>query len=292
MAHTYIHRLDVRYDECDVYGHLNNAVYLRYMQEAAFRASADAGLDAQAYEKMGHLWLIRSHDIEYLEPVRAGETIEVKTWNLGFRRTLMRRAYEMRNPETDTLVARAHTDWVFLDRTSLQPRTIPPDVVAAYLDPEGASRPLDKPAFPAPPPPPEGVFLVQKRVEWRDLDAMQHLNNAVYPSYAEDAAMRLADHYGWSFKAWLDEDLAVVTRRHRIQYRQPATFEDTLEIATWLYNLRRTSATRYYTFRRLVDGELLAQMATLWALVNIHTGKLARLPEDFYEVLADNISTK
>jgi acyl-CoA thioesterase FadM len=74
MAHTYIHRLDIRYDECDVYGHLNNAVYLRYMQEAAFRASADVGLDAEAYEKMGRLWLIRGHDIEYLEPARAGET--------------------------------------------------------------------------------------------------------------------------------------------------------------------------------------------------------------------------
>jgi acyl-CoA thioester hydrolase len=165
-------------------------------------------------------------------------------------------------------------------------------VLAAYLDPEEASRPLNKPVFPALPAPPEGVFQIQKRVEWRDLDAMQHLNNAVYPSYAEDAAMRLADHYGWSFKAWLDEGLAVVTRRHRIQYRQPATFQDTLEIATWLYNVRRTSATRCYTFRRLADSELLAQMETLWALVNIHTGKLARLPEDFYEVVATNISAK
>ena len=43
MAHTYIHTIDVRHDECDVYGHLNNAVYLRYMQESAFRASEDVG---------------------------------------------------------------------------------------------------------------------------------------------------------------------------------------------------------------------------------------------------------
>lgn len=79
MAHTYTHSLDVRHDECDVYGHLNNAVYLRYMQEAAFRASADAGLDAKAFEQMGRSWLIRAHEIEYLQPVRGGDTLAVKT---------------------------------------------------------------------------------------------------------------------------------------------------------------------------------------------------------------------
>lgn len=290
MAHTYIHTFDIRHDECDVYGHLNNAVYLRYMQEAAFLASADAGLDGEAFDAMGRFWLIRGHEIEYIHPVRGGETIEIKTWNLGVRRTLARRAYEMRLCPSSTVVARAHTDWVFLDRQSLLPATIPPNVVAAYLDPEEASQHLPKPTFPKPAPAPKGVFRVQKRVEWRDLDAMQHLNNAVYPSYAEDTAMQLADHFGWSFKDWLKDGLAFVTRRHRIKYHLPATFEDTLEIATWLYNVRRTCATRYYSFHRQADSELLAQMETLWALVRLETGKPTRLPDTFFETVGTNIS--
>ena len=291
MAHTYFHTFDIRHDECDVYGHLNNAVYLRYMQESAFRASADAGLDEAAFHAMGRFWLIRGHEIEYLHPVRGGETIEIKTWNLGVRRTMARRAYEIYLHPSRLLAARAHTDWVFLDRQSLLPTTIPPDVIAAYLDPEEASQPLPKTAFPKPDPAPEGVFRVQKRVEWRDLDAMQHLNNAVYPSYAEDAAMQLADHFGWSFKDWLKDGLAFVTRRHRIKYSLSATYEDMLEIATWLYNVRRTSATRYYSFHRQVDGALLAQMETLWALVNLETGKPTRFPETFFEIIGSNISS-
>ncbi len=290
MAHTYIHKLDVRHDECDVYGHLNNAVYLRYMQEAAFRASADAGLDADAFEKMGCLWLIRAHEIEYLQPVRGGDQLAVKTWNVGFRRTLMRRVYEMKNVSSGAIVARAHTDWVFLNRETMRPMTIPVDVVAAYLDADEASRTLPKPNFPTPSDPPEQVLRFQKRVEWRDLDAMQHLNNAVYPSYAEEVAMQLADHFGWSFQQWLDNDLAFVARRHRIQYLQPATYKDTLEIATWLYNVRRTSATRYYAFHRLADGRLLAQMETLWALIDLQSGKPTRLPDDFYSTVEKNIS--
>jgi len=292
MAHTYKLNLDVRHDECDVYGHLNNAVYLRYMQEAAFQASAAAGLDGEAFDAMGHFWLIRGHEIEYLAPVRGGESIEIKTWNLGYRRTLMRRAYEMRNLSSGVIVAKAHTDWVFLDLQSQRPVSIPPEVVAAYLTPEEASQPLQKPQFPTPSAPPEEILRFQKRVEWRDLDAMQHLNNAVYPSYAEDVAMQLADHFGWSFQQWLDDGLAFVARRHHIQYLQPATFADTLEIATWLYNVRRTSATRYYAFRRLADGQLLAQMETLWVLVDIETGKPKRLPKAFFEIVRVNISSE
>jgi acyl-CoA thioester hydrolase len=290
MAHTYVLSIDVRHDECDAYGHLNNAVYLRYMQEAAFRASTDAGLDADAFRKMGRFWLIRGHEIEFLHPVHGGETIEIKTWNVGFRRTLMRRAYEMKNPSSDVAVAKAHTDWVFLDQGTWRPTSIPPEVVAAYLTQEEASQPLQKPSFPTPSAQPEKVLRFQKRVEWRDLDAMQHLNNAVYPSYAEDVAMQLAEHFGWSFEDWLKDGLAFIARRHRLQYLQPATFTDTLEIATWLYNVRRTSATRYYAFHRLSDGELLAQMETLWVLIDLQTGKPKRLPDSFTDVVGSNIS--
>ncbi len=290
MAHTYTFRLDIRHDECDVYGHLNNAVYLRYMQEAAFRASADAGLDGKAFEAMGRFWLIRGHEIEYLAPVVGGDSVEIKTWNLGLRRTLMRRAYEMRSISSGVVAARAHTDWVFLDRQSQRPVKIPPEVIAAYLSPEEAEEPLQRPAFPKPPTPPEAVLRFEKRVEWRDLDAMQHLNNAVYPSYAEDVAMQLADHFGWDFTQWLDQGLAFVARRHRIQYIEPATFEDTLEITTWLYKVRRTSATRYYGFHRLRDGKLLAQMETLWALVDLKTGRPSRLPASFIDIVGSNIS--
>jgi acyl-CoA thioester hydrolase len=290
MPHTYTHTIRVRFDECDVYGHLNNAMYLRYMQEAAFVASADAGLDGAAFEQMGRLWLIRGHDIHYLEPLRAGDQVDIRTWNVGYRRTLMRRAYEMRNAASGAVVAKAHTDWVFLDRESLRPTTIPPDVVSVYLSSEEAANTLPKPSFPKPKATPPGTFRVQKRIEWRDLDMMHHLNNAVYPSYAEDVAMQLGDHFGWSFKEWLEDGLAVVTHRTRIQYRQPATFEDTIEIATWLYDVRRTSAMRYYAFHRLTDGELLAQMEMLWALINVNTGRPTRLPERFQQVLKSNIS--
>jgi Acyl-ACP thioesterase len=51
MPLTHLEKFKVRYTECDQYGHVNNANYLRYMQEAAFGASADAGYDFARYDE-------------------------------------------------------------------------------------------------------------------------------------------------------------------------------------------------------------------------------------------------
>ena len=77
MPFTYSRTFRVRYYECDAYGHLNNANYLRYMQETAFDASAAAGYDLQAYEALGHFWLIRETDIEYRRPLRYDDSVTV-----------------------------------------------------------------------------------------------------------------------------------------------------------------------------------------------------------------------
>src|SRR3990172_10663548 len=86
----------VRRYECDAYGHLNNANYLRYMQETAFDASAAAGYDFDRYTAMGRLWTVRETDIEYLNPLQYADRVEVKTWVIDFRRVRSRRAYEFR----------------------------------------------------------------------------------------------------------------------------------------------------------------------------------------------------
>lgn len=52
----------IRHYECDAYGHVNHANYLRYMQEAAFDASAAVGYDFEHYRAMGRLWLVRETD--------------------------------------------------------------------------------------------------------------------------------------------------------------------------------------------------------------------------------------
>jgi acyl-CoA thioester hydrolase len=189
MPLTHNRSFRIRQYECDANGHLNNASYLRYMQETAFDASAAAGYDIAAYEKLNSIWLIRETGIEYFHPVTYGDNIVVKTWVEDFRKVSSRRVYEFHNPQSEQLVARAHTDWAYIDVQSNRPAKIPPQMTSSFY-PEGLPEifPQRKP-FPPPPPPPDDVFSMNLTVKWHDIDVMEHVNNATYIDYMNACTM-------------------------------------------------------------------------------------------------------
>lgn len=280
----------IRYDECDPYGHVNHATYLRYMQEAAFRASAAAGYGVERYERMNRAWYVRETDVEYLAPLTYGGEVEIETGVLDFRRVRSRRAYTMRQGKGGATVARAITDWVFLDLSRQRPVSVPPELVDAFL-PEGAPDDVSpRESFPQAPPPPPGVFRQRRQVSWADLDPAGHVNNAVYLSYLEGCAVQDAISRGWPVKRMLDEaGFAIVARRYRIEYRRPAYLNDELELSTWISDVRRVTAIRHYTVRRVGDGALLARAWARWAWVDPQSGRPVRIPDEFLEDFAPNI---
>jgi acyl-CoA thioester hydrolase len=277
----------VRFYECDAYGHVNHANYLRYMAEAAFAASADAGYDTAAYEAMGRYWLVREMDVEYLAPLRYGDTVCVRTWVEDFRRVRSRRLYELTRGDGQ-LAARGATDWVFLDRQSNTPATIPPEMIAAFM-PDGPGSPARREPFPIAPPPPPGIFRQRRLVEWRDIDPAGHVNNAVYLAYTEDCGVQTALAHGWPMGRMMAAGFAIVARRYRIEYLQPALLGDELEVTTFVADVKRATAVRHYTIRRLADNALLARAYALWVWVDLASGRPIRVPADFLADFAANI---
>ncbi|MBP8972808.1 MAG: acyl-CoA thioesterase [Anaerolineae bacterium] len=278
----------VRHYECDAYGHVNHVNYLRYMQEAAMDASAAAGYDIARYEELGRLWFVRETDISYLHPLHYGDTVIVKTWVEDFRRVRSRRAYELRLAATGTVVAQATTDWVFLDAATERPTTVPPEMIAAFF-PEGMPANGDRrEPFPTPPPAPPGVFTIQTRVAWRDLDTAGHVNNANYMAYLEECGVRVAEAYGWSPARMAEAGFGIVARHYRLEYQQPALFGDELTVATWYSDAKRSSAIRHYTITRPCDGALIARARVTWVWVDLASGRPIRIPDEFIAAFAPN----
>ena len=278
----------VRPYECDAYGHVNNANYLRYMQEAALDAAAAAGYDLARHAALGTSWLMRDTEVEYFSPLRYGDSVVVKTWVMDIRRVRSRRVYELRRAADDERVARATTDWVYINTASGQPVSVPEDMMAAYF-PEGVPpQAPPRPPFPEPPPPPPGVFTVRRQVLWQDLDPVRHVNNARYVAYASDVGFQVATAYGWTASRMQDAGFGIVVRKLQLHYKQPALLDDELEIATWAYGARRVTAHRAFTMRRVRDGALLMQMNGLYAWVDLATGQPVRIPAAFLEAFAAN----
>jgi acyl-CoA thioester hydrolase len=139
---------------------------------------------------------------------------------------------------------------------------------------------------------PPGVFKLRRRVEWRDIDTAQHVNNAAYINYIEDCGMQAAITHGWPLDRTQTAGFAVIVRQHQIEYRQAAVLNDELELATWVSDVKRVSAARHYTIHRATDGELLVQARTLWVWVDLHTGGPIRIPDAYRADFAPNPVTE
>jgi len=84
--------LAVPQDSIDENGHVNNVVYVQWMQDIAVEHYASlGGIEAQGSDGT---WVVREHRIEYLLPAFAGEEIEIRTWVENLRRVRSLRKYE------------------------------------------------------------------------------------------------------------------------------------------------------------------------------------------------------
>lgn len=280
----------VRSYECDTYGHVNQTQYLRYMQEAAFQASAAVGYDPARYAALNTTWMIRELQIEYQHALRYGDGLEITTWVEDFRRVRSRRIYEL-NKTTGEPAARAAVDWVYLDRSSGQPVHVPPEMVTAFA-PEEADRLSGerRPPFPEPPPTPPGAYTMERMVEWRDVDQARHVNNANMLAYMEECSVRAATVRGWPVSRMEEHGFGIMARSHHIEYRLQAALGESLRVTTFLAEPRRSTVYRIYSVRRAVDDALVAQSRSQFMCVNLQTGGLMRFPEYFVADFADSIA--
>jgi len=178
---------------------------------------------------------------------------------------------------------------VYVDSATLRPATIPPEMAAAFgVSPDSEPGPRYK--FPPAPPPPPGIFRARRRVQWREIDSQMHLNNAMVVEYASDCGGPLLEAHGWTYRRMIDEGFGIVIRRYHVEYKQSAQLDDELEIASWLSEVRRATAIRHYTLRRVSDGSLLAQLHAFAVGIDLSAGQPIRIPPRFIANFAANIS--
>jgi len=283
MPRGYRRLFRVREYECDLHGHVNNANYLRYMQQAASEASADVGYSPARYRELGTLWLIRETGIEYLRPIHPQQTVEVTTWVADVRRVISRRMYLLR--VEGEMVAQAYTDWVYVDRATQLPLRIPPEMAMAFMPEGGGGKAVDRKPIEAPDPPAQPVRIVH-HVEWGDLDQAGHVNNAVYLNLLEESGVRAGEAAGWGMQVLAAHGLAIIARSHRIQYLQPAVHGDDLSLTTWLSEVRRVSALRHYRVRRVSDDAGIVRAQTRVACLDRETMALRPMPAELLQAFA------
>jgi len=112
-------------------GHVNNVIYVQWMQDIAIEHYlALGGLDPM--RQMDATWMVREHRVEYLLPAFAGEEIEIRTWVESLRRVRLLRKYEFVRRSDGKALVRGGTDWVFVDLKTRRPRALPEEVIRLF----------------------------------------------------------------------------------------------------------------------------------------------------------------
>jgi acyl-CoA thioester hydrolase len=116
--------------DIDELGHVNNAVWVRWIQDMAtdhWRAAADpAHVDA-------YVWVVVRHEIDYLRAVLPGETVTGRTWvGEAPRGARFDRHVEFTGADGKPRV-RARTTWAILDKATGRPLRVPEEVAAPFL---------------------------------------------------------------------------------------------------------------------------------------------------------------
>ncbi len=118
--------------DLDGLGHANNISYLKWMQSAALAHSAAQGWPTETYVALGCGWVVRSHFIEYLVSAVLGDTIVIRTWVADLGKVTSRRRFLILRGGDETVLARAETNWAFVDYRTGLPKRIPPEVSRAF----------------------------------------------------------------------------------------------------------------------------------------------------------------
>lgn len=132
--------------DIDELGHVNNAVYLRYMEEAA-RAHADhVGGGLEALKSIGAVPVARHHSITYHLPAREGDVIEVTTAITSAGGVRSVRHYDVRRASTGELLVEADTQWVWVDPVRHRPKRVPLEIMELFGWAQGVAAPAATPA--------------------------------------------------------------------------------------------------------------------------------------------------
>src|ERR1051326_3115495 len=114
MCGDYRYHLSVPVEAVDRNRHVNNIIYLQWMQDAAIEHSKACGC-MRITKDLGATWVVRSHRIEYLSPAFADDRVTVLTWVANFRKVRTLRRYKIFRVTDHVLLAEGETDWVFVD---------------------------------------------------------------------------------------------------------------------------------------------------------------------------------
>lgn len=129
MSAKYQQRFTAKPEHIDELGHVNNTVWVRWIQDIAV---THWDRTARAEDSEQYFWVVTRHEIDYRGNVSEGESVTGETWIEGEPRgaTSIRRV-DFRN-EAGKVIVSAATTWAMLDRATQRLVRVRPEILEPF----------------------------------------------------------------------------------------------------------------------------------------------------------------
>ena len=119
--------------DIDSYGHVNNAVYLRWLEQCAWAHSDAVGLPESRCIARPRGMAGRHLDLVYLAAARAGDRLRVGNWiTVNDGRLRVTRHFQIRHAERGDTLLRGDVEYVCLNLATGRATRLPPEFQAGY----------------------------------------------------------------------------------------------------------------------------------------------------------------
>ena len=130
--------ITVKPEHIDVLGHVNNVVYVAWMQDVATAHIEELGVGLEQYLELKHAMVAIEHQVQYRKAAMLGDDIILRTWFYDINALYSFRQYAFFRASDKSVLFTGNTKWACIEIATGRPKRMSPTFIQAYqpLNPE------------------------------------------------------------------------------------------------------------------------------------------------------------
>ena len=143
MSTVFDLEMTVQAEHIDRLGHVNNVVYMQWMQEVATAHIDSLGLGLKEYLELKHAMVAVEHHVQYRKAAFEGEKIILRTWLNEINALYSFRQYVFYRTQDQAVLFSGNTKWACVEIATGRPKRMSPTFTQAYQPLAVDINPLD-----------------------------------------------------------------------------------------------------------------------------------------------------
>lgn len=132
MSSIFDLQIKVKPEHIDILGHVNNVVYVQWMQDVATAHIETLGVGLKEYLEMKHAMVAVEHHVQYRKAAMLDDEIILRTWFNDINALYSFRQYAFFRASDKSLLFTGSTKWACIEIASGRPKRMSPTFIQAY----------------------------------------------------------------------------------------------------------------------------------------------------------------